>query len=200
MGKIPLWIPIILGISVIAAIIFFINPGAVKYYHVPRVSLLPSGATPTVSRVLPPTSPAVRPTSVYSSTTPEGLATYIIKGKFVTNPMYNAQQILQSDFVIDEDPLNHRIPVIMTSKTGKISVIRYQKSSRGTTVLGPEDTDSFRQSVKVNAPVLLHLFLKTPGFSEYDRLIQKVMKDVMGGNWSIPSDFVLYPAIVRILP
>ncbi len=168
------------------------------YFHIPLVSLLPS--TPLTQRFLVPSpTPRVKPTSVQRFTSTNGVVSYNVRGKFVISPTYNALNVLQSDFVIDEDPVSHRISVIMTIKTGKINVGRSQGSLKGTTVWKLEDTESLRQSIQVNAPAQLRLQPVSPTLTAYDLSVQKTMDSIIAGSWSIPVDFVLHPPMVGVV-
>lgn len=168
------------------------------YFHIPLVSLLPSLPFMKSAPVASPT-PGIKPTSVQRFTSTNGVVSYAVRGKFVTNPTYNALNVLQSDFVIDEDPSSHRIPVVMTIKTGKINVGRSQGSLQGTTVWKLEDTESLRQSINVNAPAQIRLQPVSPELSAYDLSVQTTMDSIITGNWSIPGDFVLHPPMVGVL-
>ncbi|MCX6791652.1 MAG: hypothetical protein NT149_01275 [Candidatus Gottesmanbacteria bacterium] len=152
-----------------------------KYYHVPLASLLPSNPSTKSMPVVSP-SPRVIPTSVQRLTSTNGVVSYNVNGKFVTNPTYTAQNLLQSDFVIDEDPSAHRIPVVMTSKTGEINVGRAKGSLMGRIDWKLEDAESLRQSINVDAPAQIRLQPLSSTLTAY-----------------IPDDLVLHPPVVVVV-
>jgi len=124
---------------------------------------------------------------------------YLITGKFVTTLVYNEQQLLQGDFVIDGDPSSHSIPVVMTRKTGNINVIRTQEKLDGTNAVKPEDTESFRQSIIVNAQIQLRIYSLASEKSANDKIEEKVLDGMIAGNWSIPDDFIIDPPMIVVL-
>ncbi len=192
------WKYILLSIGAFFVIIVIVYLRVAADYHIPLVSLLPSLPFMKSAPVATPT-PGVKPTSVQRFTSSTGMVSYTVRGKFVTTPIYNEQNVLQSEFVIDQDPSAQKIPVIMTIKTGKINVGRSQGNLNGTTVWKLEDTESLRQSIKVNAPVQLRLQPITPTLTPYDLSVKETMDSVMAGYWSIPDDFVLHPMMVGVV-
>ena len=191
MNQLPSWKYILLYIGIFFIILStFICIGA--YFHIP----LPFVFTKTAS-IVSQTPIITKP--IQRFTTTKNVKLYVITGKFVTNPTYNAQNVLQGDFVIDNDPTSHRIPVIMTSKTDTITVGRSQGNFDGKTVVGPENTENLRQSITINAPVQLRIYPITTKKTENDMMMQKVMDGLLAGTWSIPDDFVLLPSMVGIV-
>lgn len=191
---------LLIGAAVIVIVIMHVIAGT--HFNIPLISLLPfnSAIQPVdLQNGVPTQQKGKPPTSVQRFTLTSGVVSYNVRGKFVTNPAYNAQNVLQSDFVIDEDPASHRIPVVMTIKTGKINVGRSQGSLNGTTVWRLEDTESLRQSIKVNAPAQLRLVPVSLALTAYDLSVQKTMNSIMASNWSIPDDFVLHPPMVGVV-
>ena len=192
------WQYVLLGVAAFLVVVVLVYLRVAASFNIPLVSLLPSTPFTTGSSLISPT-PSAKPTSIKRFTSSTGTVSYEVRGKFVTTPMYNAQNVLQSYFVIDQDPSNHRIPVVMTLKTGKINVGRSQGSLTGTTVWKLEDTESLRQSIKVNAPAQLRLQPITSVLTDYDLSVQKTMDSILAGYWSIPEGFVLHPPMVGVI-
>jgi hypothetical protein len=198
------WKYILLGVGVFLFEIVLISLSVASYFHIPLASLLPSGPW---TKSIPISSPTPRtpkekyipPPPVRRITIPDGRVMYLITGKFVTNPTYNTQQVLQGDFVIDGDPTSHTIPVVMTSKTGHISVLRTLGSSVGKITAESEDTESFRQSITAPEPAQLRLYTIASGKSANDMIEEKVLDGIIAGNWSIPNDFVIDPPMIVVV-
>jgi len=174
------------------------------YHNVPLSSLL--ALVPKTTSINPQTSPAslmpstgAKQTSIQKITLPNGLASYTIRGKFVTQPTYNVRDVLQSYFVIDGDPSSNQILVIMTSRTGKINVGRSKGSLDGVTMWKIEDTESLRKSIKVNAPAQLRINPNMSGDSKTAIYIENVLNGMMNGNWSMPDNFNLNPPMVGVV-
>ena len=195
------WQYILLGVGAFVVVIVIVYLRVATYFNIPLVSLLP--LNPLTKSLSPPPTLRIlkeKPSSVKRLTMKNGAALYIITGKFVTSPTYNAQNILQGDFVIDGDPAGHRIPVVMTSKTDKMTVVRSQGSfDGGKNVVGSEDAESLRQSITAGAPVQLRIYPVAPGELTIDTAVQNVLDGIIAGNWSIPDDFVLHPPMVGLL-
>jgi hypothetical protein len=191
---------LIIGAVIATIIIVYLLVGT--YYNVPLTSLIPF-----TTKIEPTTSPQgarIEPSGkklvpVQKFTLPSGLVLYVVTGKFVSAPAYNAQGILQGDFVINEDPVGHKIPVIMAKKTDKISYTKSTGSFDGKTVVGTEDVETLRTSIVVNAPAQLRIYPITPGKTPTDILVQKVMDGIIGGNWSILGTFTITPNTVGVI-
>lgn len=192
------WKYLLLGIGAFLVVIVLVYLRVAASFNIPLVSLLP--LTPLTQSLpsVPPT-PGVKPTSIQRLSASTGTVMYIVLGKFVTTPSYDAQNVLQSDFVIDGDPTSQKIRVVMTIKTGKINVGRAQGSLHGTIVWKLEDTESLRQSIHVNAPAELRLQPISTSLTAYDLSVQKTMDSIMAGYWSVPADFVLHPPMVGVV-
>jgi hypothetical protein len=200
MNKNSRWQYILVGIGALIVIIdvFLL---VTTYYHVPLETLLPSRSK-TKGLSPPPTLAILKaaPSPVEKLNVKNGMSLYVITGKFVTAPIYNAQNILQGDFVIDKDPAPRKIPVVMTGKTGTISVVRSKGSfDGGKNVVTSESTEHLRLSIKVGAPVQLRIYPVPPATSVNDIPDHKILDNIMAGNWSIPDNFVLRPPMVGLL-
>ena len=155
------WKYILLGTGALLVIIVLVYLQVAAYFNVPVVSLLPSNRSTNASPVVTPLPN--QPNSLLRFTSNDGIIQYNVRGRFVTDPTYNQQNLLQSNFVIDGDPLNHEISFVMTAKDRKINVGRYKGSLSGTATYAFENTESLRQSIKMNAPAQLRLRpLSTP--------------------------------------
>ncbi|MBU1326779.1 hypothetical protein KKB64_01770 [Patescibacteria group bacterium] len=139
-----------------------------------------------------------KPASVEKVTLKNGQYFYEVRGKFAVKPYYQSD-ILRAEFIIDEDPNNSRIPVIMTAKTGKINVGRSQGSFSGTTVWKLEDTEALRLSIKPGEPARLRIQFFSPVLSEHDKLVKATLEGIMNGNWNIPEGFIFIPMMVGVV-
>jgi hypothetical protein len=198
MDKNSKWQYILLGAGAFLVVIVIVYFRVSTDYHISLSSLVPSlsfiQTLPFVS-----SRPGVKPTSVEGFTTSRGVKWYTVKGKFVTLPVYDTNNVLTSNFVIDGDPDGHRIPVTMTQLSGKVYVERFQGSLNGEAVWNLEDTESLQRSIKVNAPALLRLQPIMEKLAPYDLLVEKVMDGIIAGNWSIPDNFSLSTRMVGVV-
>lgn len=174
-----------LGTPIVPSGIVSILPGSLKEKFVPSPAPTP---TPGVSK----------PTSVTKVTLKNGQYFYEIHGRFPTNPYYQ-KDILRGEFVIDEDPYNQRLPVIMTAKTGKINVGRSKGNFAGTTVWKLESTEALKSAIVPNQPVQLRIQFFSTVLSEHDRLVKKTLDAIIEGKWSIPDGFVFIPVMVGVV-
>jgi hypothetical protein len=189
------WKYIFLGVGAFLVVIVIVYFRVASYFHVSVASLLPSGPRPILihtASTLPKEEPA--PAPVQRFTTANGEAVYVITGRFVTAPAYNAQHLLQGDFVIDKDPLKHKIPVVMISKTDKISVGTSTDSFTGKTTVASETGEQVKSGIVVNSWVQLRVYPLGATKSADYIVEQKVMDNILAGNWSIPDGFVLHPS------
>jgi len=202
----PLWVSIVLYVLAVAAVSLF-SSLAISWYL--GVSIMPPGIVSIVPGPLkkkfspsPTTTPAsetiVKPTSVVKVTLKNGQYYYEIHGKFL-NKAYYQKDILRDEFVIDEDPYNHRLPVIMTAKTGKINVGRSKGSFTGTTVWKLESTEDLKSAIKPTQPAQLRIQFFSTVASEHDRLVKRTLDGIIEGNWSIPEGFVFIPVMVGVV-
>jgi len=198
-----LYVFLILG--AISVVMFMLYLFIGTYNNVPIASLLPFASrkqSATLRDGIP--SPSPKPAnknlpSVQRIVSSTGLVVYIVQGKFVTAPTYNSIGMLQGDFVIDRDPLSHKIKVIMTSATGKMNVSKSEGSFDGKTLVGTEDGDNIRQSITVNAPVQLRVYSTGSVPSASDKLEQKVLDGIIQGDWSIPDNYILSPPSIGFI-
>jgi hypothetical protein len=168
-----------------------------SFFHIPFVSLLPSNALTKNALIVSPT-PKMKPTSVKKVIFANGQYYFEVRGKFPSKPDYR-NNILFGEFVIDEDPNNTRIPVMMTVKGGKINVGRSQGSFSGTTIWKLEDTDVLLAAIKPNEPAQLRIRFLSSVLSQQDQRINSMFEGIINGNWSIPDNIVLNPPMVGVV-
>lgn len=193
----PLWVTILLYAGAVAVIAFISSTAISWYLGVPIIPLKGKFAlSPTTT---PPSGQtAVKPTSVTKMTLKNGQYFYEIHGRFPTNPYYQ-KDILRGEFVIDEDPHNQRLPVIMTAKSGKINVGRSKGSFAGTTVWKLESTEELKRAIKPNQLAQLRIQFFSTVLSEHDRLVKRTLDGIIEGNWSVPDGFVFIPVMVGVV-
>lgn len=191
------WKYILLGVGAFLVIVVIVYLRVATYFHIPLVSLLPPlpfmksapGASPT---------PRVKPTSVEKMTFKNNQYFFEVRGKFAAKPYYQGD-ILRGEFIIDEDPYNSHIPVIMTAKTGKINVGRSQGSFSGKTVWKLEDTEALRLEIKPGEPSRLRIQFFSQPLSRHETLVKATLEDIMKGNWNIPQEFIFIPIMVGVV-
>lgn len=197
---------ILLAVGVIAVVALMLYLFIGTYRNIPITSLVPlkglfqqTANQNNTNNTKPPLSTGNGEPSVQRFTAPKGVVMYIVQGKFVSTPTSNAIGALQGDFIIDGDPKNQKIKVLMTGSAGKIQVGRSEGSFSGRTTIGPEDIETLRSLIKANAPVRLRLYPTGPVPSASDKMEQKVMDAIMKGDWSIPNNFILNPPMVGVI-
>lgn len=154
--------------------------------------LLPSPASTPVP------GPPQKPTSVQKLSFPDGIILYTLSGRFPTKLFYQ-NEILRGEFIIDEDPTNQRIPVIMTSRQGKINIGRSPGSLAGDTTWKLEETEVLRQLVKPGGVAQLRIQIFPDRQTDYDRQARRTLEALMSGNWTLPENFILAPTMVGVV-
>jgi hypothetical protein len=190
----------LLLLAALTAVMFMVYVFIGTYHNVPLASLVPViSKTKLVGlpTIVPssPTGTIMAPIQKFDQ--PKGLL-YVVTGKFVTAPTYNAKNVLQGYFMMNQDPTFHKILVILGKKTDKITVGTSQGSFNGRTTITSEDVDALQKSIKVNATVQLRFSIGSEKSANNDAL-QLVLDGIMKGDWSIPNTFILNPSIVGII-
>jgi hypothetical protein len=189
------WKYLLLGIGAFLVVIVLFYLRVASSFNIPLVSLLPSipfmKNAPAASH-----TPGVGPKSVERYTSPRGIVSYIVIGKFITTPTLE-QNILRSDFVIDEDPTGHKIPVVMDHTE---YFAEFPGSIQGVAVWKRQVAqETISQSIKVNVQAQLRILSVSSPPAPYDMSVQKTMENIMNGSWTVPADFVLHPWMVGVV-
>jgi hypothetical protein len=194
MNNVPTWkYALLAGAAMIIVMVVVYLRVAASVTSTPP-ALLPLTPSPTLRLVQAKLVPIKRLTMT------NGAPLYIITGKFVTTPTYNAENILQGDFVIDGDPLNQSIPVVMTKETGEIAVVKSQGSfDGGTNTVVSEDTESFREGLTAGEPIQLRIYPVATVSAADEKAVEKVLDGIIAGNWSLPNDFTLHPPMLGVI-
>jgi hypothetical protein len=188
---------ILLGAAAFVVVIVIVYLRIAAYYKIPLGSFgIPKKTTQVSS------TSGVKPTSIEPYTS-RGATSYIVRGAFVTTPVFEQQKIgstavkvLRSDFVIDEDPGNHIIPVFM-DKTMYLG--RFPGSLQGAAVWKVESREIIRRTIKMNAPAELRLVPNSVAPSAYDQSVDETIKNIMAGKWIVPDNLVLHPFMVGVV-
>lgn len=138
----------------------------------------------------------VPPTSITKLTLSNGSVLYKITGKFVTAPSYQ-RDLLRGEFVIDQDPTNQRIPVLMTERNGVITVGRTKSSDFEMAAWKQEPTETLKNAIVINKTVQLRIQIipgQPLGYPKTETYLDQLMK----GSWNLPPNFLFVPTMVGV--
>lgn len=195
MEKNSKWQYIFLGVSAFLVVIVVVCLHVAASFHIPLVSLLPSGFL--IQRIPTPT-PGVKSQFIQRLYMADGTVLYMIKGKFVTPPSY-VNGLLHSDFVIDGDPHQNTIPVYMPKEDGKINVGKASDASFGKIVWTLTPTEELQKAISPGAPALLQIEYFENQEDPARAIFQPVLDRMIQGTWDLSKNFVFSPTGVAVV-
>lgn len=199
------WVKWLIIYLVAAAVLVVLSYLAIGWYFgaypkVPVISdlLSPSLVSPTAAPPPVAGKTAAQKLAVTKTTVKDGGFFYKINGHFLKRPDYQGN-ILKGDFVIDGDPRQTKIKVLMTAKTGRINMGTFKGSFAGTEIWRLVPTDLLKGEIKDLASVELRLYFASTKADAYNQEVQRVLDLAASGTAAIPDNFALVPSMVGLI-